>query len=177
MTAITNLKKENHDFIPRHVYNTSNLTEAERLDIVSCVCNTTAFSWKKFTKFYIINENSTKWHIEYNHTVPDITLPGTDNNDSALHDLQTNTVRTMQQPATSDTFCSIASLWPSDSNTSSCNSSFCSDICWAMSGRLLAHNKTEKINLDPEILLESPILLTPEVLRVLVIQHARGESL
>ena len=46
-----------------------------------------------------------------------------------------------------------------------------------MSGRLLAHNKTEKINLDPEILLESPILLTPEVLRVLVIQHARGESL
>jgi hypothetical protein len=177
VTAITNLKKEHHDFIFRRVYNTSNLTQAERLDIVSCVCNTTAFSWKAFTNFYIINENSTIWHVEYDHTIPNITLPP--HYGLALHDLQTHTVRTlMQQPATSDSFCSIASLWPSDSNTSSCNSSFCTDICWVMSGVLLAHKKAKKkIKLTPEILLESPILLTPEVLRVLVIQHARGESL
>ena len=173
MTAITNLKKENHDFIFRRVYNTSNLTQAERLDIVSCVCNTTAFSWKLFTKFYIINENSRIWHVEYNHTNSTITLPP--DYESALHDLQTHTVRLKQQAATCDSFCSIASLWPSDSNTSWCDSSFCMGVCWVMSGVLLGHKKAKKFKLTPEVLLESPILLTPEVLRVLVIQHARGE--
>ena len=178
MIAITNLKKENHDFIPRHVYNTSNLSEAERLDIVSCVCNTTALSWKELTKFYILNENSTKWDIVYNESARAIQLPmGSDWNVS-VYDLPNTTVR-MQEPVTSDTFCPIASLWPPDKYTVSCStgSNQCYNVCVAISGVLLAHNNTEKIDETPDILLESPILLTPEVLRALVAQRARGESL
>ena len=112
--AITNLKEpKNHDFIARHVYNTSNLSEAERLDIVSCVCNTTALSWKEFTKFYILNENSTKWDIVYNESAPAIQLPMASDGNYSIYDLPNTTVR-VQEPLISDTFCAIANLWPPD---------------------------------------------------------------
>lgn len=176
MKAITDLQTKNDDFIPRFVYNTSSLTEAERLDIVSCVCNTTAFSWMDFTTFYTLNENSTKWHIEYNITAPDIILPwDNDNSIAEAYDLPNKTVR-----MTSDTLCSNASLWPSDNNSVSCiteATGFCYQVCMRVFAPFLYHTDSEKINVDPELLLESPILLTPEVLRVLVVQHARGESL
>lgn len=38
-------------------------------------------------------------------------------------------------------------------------------------------HETEELNLAPETLMESPMLLTPEVLHVLVVKHARDESL
>ena len=181
MKSITDLQTKNRDFIPRYVYDTSNLSAPERLKIVSCVCNTTAISWKMFTKFYIVNENSTKWHIEYNETAPDITLPMNASGYFIPYDLPTTTVRTMQGPATSDTFCPIASLWPSDKNTSSwtnASARFCDFLCVVMSGRLFAFTKEDLLLFkNPEILLESPTLLTPKVLRTLVVQHARGESL
>ena len=177
--ARTNLKEpKNRDFIPRYVYNTSNLSEAERLDIVSCVCNTTALSWKEFTKFYILNENSTKWDIVYDEAAPAVQLPTGFDGNVSVYDLPNTTVRA-QQPVTSDTFCPIASLWPPDNETVSCSKStyFCDGVCMTISGLLLESSKTEKFKLNSGSLLESPILLTPEVLRVLVLQHARGESL